>query len=165
MMQATVIASRVLYIPRLLCPFSRAPNAKFHPDFCVSGCWIRCRHARCWRPLSDGRSCCDTRVGYRKTMVRRGPASFSGRKSRSNRSIEDRPDRFRPPPYMPDGDPAVWSAGGMMVQDHSVRAPFGQCSPGLSSSSRTASGFFHRLATRRAGAGWRPSWANLVRCR
>jgi hypothetical protein len=38
--------------------------------------------------------------------VRRGPASFFARK-RSNRVIEDCPDRFRLPPCMPDGDPAV----------------------------------------------------------
>ena len=55
-------------------------------------------------------------------MVRRGPASVFARKSSSKPFLEDRPDRFRPPPYMPDGDPAIGSAGGMMVQDHSVWA-------------------------------------------
>src|SRR3954452_18584054 len=44
-------------------------------------------------------------------MMRRGPASVSTRKSRSERFIEDRPDRFRPPPCMPDNDPAVCSVG------------------------------------------------------
>jgi len=53
-------------------------------------------------------------------MVRREPASFFARKSRSNRVTEDCPDRFRPPPCMPD-DPAVWSAGGVMLRHHPVR--------------------------------------------
>jgi hypothetical protein len=55
--------------------------------------------------------------------VRRGPASFFARKSRSNRVIEDCPDRFRPPPCMPDGDPTVRSVAGMMVLNHPVRLP------------------------------------------
>src|ERR1700685_183408 len=51
-------------------------------------------------------------------MVRRGPASFSTRESSSQRFIEDCPDRCRPPPCMPDEDPTVWSAGGMIKHDH-----------------------------------------------
>ena len=92
-------------------------------------------------------------------MVRRGPASVFARKSSSKPFLEDRPDRFRPPPCMPDGDPTVRSASGMMVLDHSVRASFGRCS-----SSLTAGRFVHGAATRRAGAGGWPSLANLFRC-
>src|SRR3954454_20753382 len=40
-------------------------------------------------------------------MVRRGPASVFARKSRSKQVSEDCPDRFRPPPCMPDDDSAV----------------------------------------------------------
>jgi hypothetical protein len=54
-------------------------------------------------------------------MERRGPASFFFARTRSNRSIEDRPDRFRPPPCMPDGDPAVRSVDGIMVRNHRAR--------------------------------------------
>ena len=35
------------------------------------------------RHLNDGWSCCDTRIGYRKTMLRRGSASVYARKSSS----------------------------------------------------------------------------------
>jgi hypothetical protein len=41
-------------------------------------------------------------------MVRRGPAFVFARKSRSKLVFEDCPDRVRPPPRMPDDDPAVW---------------------------------------------------------
>ena len=45
-------------------------------------------------------------------MVRRGPAFVFARKSRSKLVFEDCPDRVRPPPRMPDDDPA---AGGYLV--------------------------------------------------
>ena len=34
--------------------------------------------------------------------------------------LEDCPGRSRPPPCMPDDDPAVWSAGGTIVHDRPV---------------------------------------------
>ena len=50
-------------------------------------------------------------------MVRRGPASVYRRKSSSKSIVEDCPDPSRPPPCMPDIDPAVWLSG----------APFSRC--------------------------------------
>jgi len=58
-------------------------------------------------------------------MVRRGPASVYRRKSSSKRIVEDRPDRLRPPPCMPDemirlfGYPALPSANA--AADRRVR--------------------------------------------
>ena len=66
-------------------------------------------------------------------MVRRGPASVYRRKSSSKRLIEDCPDRSRPPPCMPDDDPAVWSAGESLqpMRLPTVASAKPECSPSV----------------------------------
>jgi hypothetical protein len=58
----------------LSCPFSRVQDAKSDWAFCPA-CGLDTGMRSGGRALGDGGSCCDPRMGCRKTMVRRGPTS------------------------------------------------------------------------------------------
>src|SRR3954447_10178104 len=84
-------------------------------------------------------------------MMRRGPASVFWRKSDSSPVVEDCPDRFRPPPCIPDDDPVVGSAGRMTGRYHRPATLLGWCRLGLRGSIRAPRRALQRLVTRHTG--------------
>jgi hypothetical protein len=81
-------------------------------------------------------------------MVRHGPASVCTRKSAFQAFLEDCPDRFRPPPCMPDDDDPTWS-----VSRYGYGAISSPQAPFREYGARRGAPALQWLVSRRAGAG------------